>query len=152
MQVLQERISLQDRIRASALNEQVSLTQRVGGIHHLLAVNRDLDARVQLPQRLLGDQQHTARTRRRIINRTQHVLPRQRLDVRGEEHVNHQLDRVTRRIESTRSLPLLIEGSVHDVLEDVTHRRVLNARRSQRQRREMLNHFQQAIRLAKLFN
>ena len=150
VQVLQERVPLQDRIRAPALNEQVSLTQRVGGIHHLLAVDRDLHARVQLPQRLLGDQQHAARTRRRIINRTQHVLSRQRLGVRGEEHVDHQLDRVTGRVERARGLPLLVEGPVHDVLEDVAHRRILNARGPQRQRRKVLDHLQQAIRRAEL--
>ena len=105
-----------------------------------------------MSQRLLSDQQHAARARRRIINRAQHVLPRERLSIGGEKHVNHQLDRITRRIESTRSLPLFIEGPIHDVLEDVTHHRVLNARRSQRQRREMLNHCKQAIRRTQLLN
>jgi len=139
VEVGDERVALADRVRAPALDQQVGLAEGVGGVHQLLAVDGDLDVGVQLLERVLGDQQHAAGTGGGVVDGAQRVLPGQGVLVGREQHVDHELDRVAGGVERTGGLPLLVEGAVHDVLEDVAHGGVFDVGGAERQRREVLD-------------
>ena len=123
VEVLDERVALLDRVRAAALDEQVRLAERERGRHELLAVEGDVDLLVDAPQRVLRDQQHAAGAGRRVVDRARVLVGGEGVVVVADEHVDHELDRVARGVEVTRGLALLVEGAVHDVLEDVAHAR-----------------------------
>ena len=131
MSIIRERVAEHDVLDVLPLDEHVCFANRVTLRIEFLPVHHEPRFGIDLVQMIIGNAEHAARSRGRVVHRAHDAWLRKRIVILNEKKINHEPNDFARREMFARSFVGEFGELANELFEDRTHLRVRHVLRMQ---------------------